>query len=321
MIKRNKIIMIASLGITTLICAFVGWLMISAAMERKSAYDERNNSFAALNKIYNAKIFPCTENIERIKANQKEVEGWLLNASNLLHKGDLPLEQLTPTAFKQSLQAVVRKLSRQPGAKNGKVVVPGFQFGFDQYLGESDSLPSPVHVPRLTSQLRIIENICKELYAANILSIEAISREVFESTEKKAETRPRASSRRDRNKRRSSKKKSSSRAPIADQSSLIEYFEKQRFTFEFVATPAAFVEALNKLASMDMFVVVAETSFIKTGDQLQLLMVGAGKKKDEDGVKKDPASMSHVERMITNPDIDPPVRVTLALDVFSFKGV
>ena len=321
MMKRNKIIMIVFVVSTTLVCSFVGWLMISAAMERRSASDERNASFASLNRIYNAKVFPGTDNIERTKANQKEIEGWLLNASNLLHKGDLPLEQLTPTAFKQGLQAAVRKLSRQPGAKQGKVVLPSFHFGFDQYLGESDSLPSPVHVPRLTSQLRIIENICKELYAANILSVESISREIFESAEKKAADRPPPTSRRSKNKNRSSKNKRSGNVEVV-QASSSEYFDKQRFTFEFVATPAAFVEVLNKLASTDMFIVVAETSFVKTGDQLQRLIIGAGKKDAEEGVdKKDPASMSHVERMITNPDIDPPIRVTLVVDVFSFKGV
>ena len=319
MMKRNKIITIVFAVIATLVCAFVCWLMVSASLDRKKAYELRNDDRAALNKIYKAKVFPSPENIERTKANQKEIEGWLLNASNLLHKGDLPLEQLTPTAFKQDLQASVRKLSQQPGAKKGRIVLPNFHFGFDQYLGESDILPLPVHVPRLTSQLRIIEKICNELYAAKILSVESIKREIFESAKPAEEERPQPSSRR---RRRSSVGTRGSSKKIVAKAPLSKYFEKQQFTFEFVASSVAFVEVLNKLASTDMFIVVAETSFIKTGDQLQTLMVGGGKKgEEEEAEKKDSASMSHVERMITNPDIDPPVRVTLVIDVFSFKGV
>jgi len=317
MMKRNKIIMIASSVITILVCGFVGWLLISASLTRKSEYNERNASFASLANIYKSKVFPSEENIERTKANQKELEGWLLNASNILHQGDLPAEQLTPSAFKQDLQAAVRKLSGHAGSKKGKIVLPVFHFGFDQYLGESDSLPQMDNVPRLTSQLRIIEKVCNELYAANITSLESIKREVFESA-KTEEVRPEENSRR---RRSSSNKNSSGSNKTVQEDNSSDYFSKQRFTFEFVATPAAFVEVLNKLASTDLFIVVAETSFVKTGDQLAVLQAGAKKDDAEGVVKKDPATMTHVERMITNPDIDPPVKVTLTIDVFSFKGV
>ncbi|MDA3925258.1 MAG: Amuc_1100 family pilus-like protein [Kiritimatiellae bacterium] len=318
MMKRNKIIMIATSVIIMAVCGFVGWLLISASIARKIANDKRNASFSSLTSIYKAKVFPSDENIERTKANQKELEGWLLNVSNILHKGDLALEQLTPTAFKQSLQATVRKLSRQPGSKNGKVVLPKFHFGFDQYLGESDSLPQAVHVSRLTTQLRIIEKVCNELYEANVLSLESIEREHFESSEKK-EVVKKSGNRRSRRSRSNRDQSKSGKSEVTDSTG--DYFAKQRFTFEFIASPTAFVEALNKLASMDLFVVVAEASFVKTGDQLAALQAGVKKNTEEGAEKKDPATMSHVQRMVTNPDIDPPVRVTLAIDVYSFKGV
>jgi len=317
--KRNRIIMIALLAMTAIVCAFVGWLLISAALEKKAAYDSRNQSFEALSRIYKAKVFPDVQNIERTKANQVELQGWLLSVSNLLHKGDLPVEELTPAAFKQSLQASVRNLSKEPGTKSGKVVLPSFHFGFDQYLGESDSLPQPAHVARLTAQLRIIEKICSALYDAKIQSIETIRRENFESAAVQEQEQPQSSGGR--------RKRSAAGGGSESESAAVEepasgYFEKQQFTFEFVATPASFVEALNGLASTELFIVVAETSFVKTGDQLQGLIMGAGKKPaDEGAVPKDPATMTHVERMITNPDIDPPVKVTLVIDVYSFKGV
>ncbi len=319
MMKRNRIVLIAVLASTALVCAFVGWLLVSAALEKKAAYDSRNQSFEALTRIYKAKVFPDTQNIERTRANQAELLGWLASVSNLLHQGDLPAEELTPAAFKQSLQASVRNLSKEPGTKSGRIVLPTFHFGFDQYLGESDSLPQQAHVPRLTAQLRIIEKICKELYAAKIHSIESIQRENFEVAALQPQEQPQNTGGR---RRRSTSESSGESESAAAEVPASDYFEKQQFTFEFVATPASFVEALNGLASTDLFMVVAETSFVKTGDQLQGLIAGAGKKPTEDGVApKDPATLTHVERMITNPDIDPPVKVTLVIDVYSFKGV
>ncbi|MFA7172575.1 MAG: Amuc_1100 family pilus-like protein [Kiritimatiellia bacterium] len=315
--KRNKIILSVSLAITVAVCAFVGWLLVTTALEKKAAYDQRNSAFEGLTRIYSAKVFPDTENIERTKENQAELEGWLTSVSNLLHKGDLPHEELTPAAFKQRLQSAVRKLSSESGMKKGKIVLPGFHFGFDQYLGESDSLPRSVHVPRLNAQLRIIERICNELFLAKIHSIESITRENFESAAAQEQTRPESTGGR---RRRSSSGTSESAEVTVEPAS--EYFEKQRFTFEFIAAQASFVEALNKLASTEMFIVVAETSFVKTGDPLQRLNIGGSSKTEDEGAeKKNPATMTHVERMITNPDIDPPIKVTLVIDVYSFKGV
>jgi len=310
MMKRNRIILMIFGLVGIVACLALGWVLFSASAEKKIAYDKRNQSFTAVKRIFDADVFPDEKNIARTKANRVELEGWLLNASNQLHKGDLPQESLSPTAFKQILQASVRKLSRQPGMNKGKVVAPDFNFGFEKYLGEN-RLPESENVTRLTAQLRIIETICKELYAAKIDTLESIQREVFENAEAD---------------NGSSKKKKYSRhdkkRPVKDKknkSSTPDYFKKQRFEFEYTASASAFAQALNNLASTDLFIVVTESSFTKTGDQL--LKLTAGSSKDDDGEKKSPALMSPAERMITNPDLNPPVRVKLITDVYSFKGV
>ena len=82
-----------------------------------------------------------------------------------------------------------------------RVVAPGF-FGFDQYLGQSDSLPASEHVDRLTAQLTIIEKLCEELYAAGIMELRSVSREVFDVVKRGRGTEP--SSRR-RSRRRDDK--------------------------------------------------------------------------------------------------------------------
>jgi len=317
MMKRNRIIVMILGLVGVVACLALGWVLFSASAEKKVAYDKRNHSFTAVKRIYDADVFPDEENIARTKANRVDLQGWLLNASNQLHKGDFPQESLTPTAFKQILQASVRKLSRQPGMNKGKVVAPKFNFGFEQYLGESDSLPESKNVTRLTVQLRIIETICKELYDAKIDTLVSIQREVFENAEddNRNSRKKKKSTRNKRN--RSVKNKNNTSAPALG--STTDYFKKQRFEFVYTASAVAFAQALNNLASTDLFIVVTESSFTKTGDQL--LKLATGSSKDDDDEKKDPALMSPAERMITNPNLNPPVRVKLIVDVYSFKGV
>ena len=306
------------------VCLGAGWFLFTAMSAKNAAADERNQAYEQLQRIYNAKVFPSKENIERIKDDKKGLEAWLTSASNVVHKGDLRVEPKSPTGFKQTLQATVRALSSHPGMVQTKVVAAGFNFGFDQYLGTSDSLPSPEHVARLTGQLAIIERICTELYAANILELKSVARETFDAAASNVQPQEEKASGRKRRRR----DESAAAAPAASSGTESEYFTKQRFTFEFQARPAAFIAALNRLAAMEMFVVVAEAELRKASDPLILFSTrkststGTGAA-DSSGTAApvDPATLSHVERVVTDPELEPPVNVKLDIDVYSFEGV
>jgi len=322
--KRQQIILIVCGALMGVVCLGAGWFLFSAMSVRSAAAEERNQASDELKRIYNAKVFPSAENIKRVREDKKALEGWLEATSNLVHKGDLTIDEKTPAGFKQSLQATVRALSAYPGTVKGKVVESDFKFGFDQYLGESDSLPKSEHVGRLTLQLTTIEMICKELYKANILSLESITRETFE--EAVVEPVQREEPRRRSNRR--DKQAAREDTPAQAASAAGEFFSKQRFTFVFRARPGAFIEALNRLAAMDLFVVVAETEFRKTGDPLQ--KYDARKKTNDKAssaeapggaVAVDLAKIPHVDRIVTDPEIEPPVSVKLDVDIYSFEGV
>ncbi len=321
--KRNKIILIVVLAVAILACGAVGWLLIKSIVDKTEAETQRDLDSSALTKIYTSKVFPSDENIERVKADQKDLEAWLVSIAEQLHKGDLAEVQLTPATFKQGLQGTVRALSQQPGNKNGKIVTPNFHFGFDQYLGESNELPKPEDVQRLSIQLGMIEQICRELFAAKVLSLDAIKRETFDSTTASAEQsqQSRATGRR---RARSLSDEGQDNAQDETRVNQVEIPEglvsKEVFTFEFTAAPDAFISALNKLSSMDLFVVIAESSFVKTGDQLEKLEQKT-KASVDTGVAKKISEMNHYERTITDPLSDLPVSVKLVLNVYSFKGV
>ena len=316
--KRHQIILGVCGVLMAAVCLGAGWFLISAMMAKDAAAEERNQKYVELQSLYQAKVFPSKENISRVIDDQKALEGWLVTASNLVHKGDLRVEQMSPPVFKQTLQATVRRLSSRAGTVNGKVVAAGFSFGFDKYLGSADSLPLPEHVEQLAQQLSIIEQLCKELYAANILSLETVTRETFDE---QGAGQPKKDDPSNRRKRRRDDTDRAA-APAAMASSGSEYFSKQRFTFEFRARPSTFIEALNRLAAMDLFVVVAETEFHKAEDPLAKRTT---KKKEGPaeggGGAVDPAKLTHVERIVTDPELEPPVSVKLAIDVYSFKGV
>jgi hypothetical protein len=323
MMKRNKLILIILLVVAVLACGAVGWLLIQSIISKTAAYNQRNDDYAKVKKIYRAKVFPNPENIDRVKEQQKELEAWLASVGEQLHKGDLPDENLTPATFKQNLQKTVRSLSRQPGIRNGSVVKQDFHFGFDQYLGESNQLPKREDVARLTTQLGMIETISRELYSAKILSLDAIKRDAFDDAAVVTEEEPNRDDRRRRNRPPSnSGQKVEQPQSVAKQVHIPDgLVEKESFTFEFTATAESYVAALNKLSSMDMFVVIVESTFAKTGDQLKKLDEKP-KSGIEDAVdKKKLSDMSHAERAVTNPSQDHPVSARLVIDVYTFKGV
>ncbi|MFO7936814.1 MAG: Amuc_1100 family pilus-like protein [Kiritimatiellia bacterium] len=324
MIKRNKIILIVLLSVAVLACGAVAWQMIKAAGEKSEAEEQRNRDFNSLKQIYNSEVFPSPENIQRVKDDQKQLEEWLESISSQLHKGDLSESNHTPATFKRELQQTVRELSEQPGIKNGKIVAANFHFGFEQYLGESNQLPKSDDVPRLARQLGMIEKISKELFDAKILSLDSISREKFDDAETAAaDTSRRQPSRRRRRPVSSNKDESVQEESLADR--VVEIPEglvsKEEFTFEFIATPEAFISALNKLTAMDLFVVVSETGFNKTGDQLKKVDEITQEKKPDGVAARKLSEMNHYERTVTDPVSDPPVSVKLVLEVYSFKGV
>ena len=325
--KRQQIVLIVCGAVMAVLCLGAGWFLFSAMSARGEAADQRNEAYQQLQKIYGSKVFPSEENIARVNEDQKALESWLASASALIHKGDLQIETSSPAVFKQSLQDVVRKLSAQPGAIKGKVVDSGFKFGFDKYLGDSASLPEKENVWRLTQQLTVIERICKELYAANILSMETVQREAFDEVQAAQPQEEGAGSR--RRSRRDRQPERAAAAPVA-QAAGNEFFSKQRYSFVFQARPAAFVDALNRLAAMDLFVVVAETEFRKIADPLMNRDTRKEKDSDKAGAAPDalggaaPRDLSkvpHEERIVTDPELEPPVSVKLDIDVYSFEGV
>lgn len=314
--KQQNIILIAVAAVAGIVCAAAGWLLYSESAKCGEVAEERNQSFNQLLSIYKSKPYPCNENIEQVKEDEVAIVAWLDNATNELQKGAVRVEQQTPAVFKQSLQAKVRNLSAHKGSIKGRVVAPDFKFGFDKYLSE-DSLPKPEHVERLSGQLAIIDALCNTLYEAGILSLEKVERELFDTDDEPGGGRDEPVTRR----RRASARQPAAQAAVVQQRD-DGVFPRQNFKFEFQAEPAAFVDVLNRLSAAELFVVVNSVQFSKVKDLLAERET-ARKSRKEDPAKAEGAGLAkggQPERIVTDPAIEPPVRVKLDLDVYSFEG-
>ena len=321
--KRQQIILFVCGVLLAVVCAVAGWFLFTAVTAKNEAKGKRDQSYEALQAIYRAKVFPNETNIVQVAEDQKTLEAWLATASNLVHTGDRRLEALSPSRFKDQLTATVRKLSDHPGVVNGKIAAADFNFGFDQYLGGQVSvLPDEADVPRLNVQLVIIEQICEELVAADVLALKTVTREIFETAKAEGgegQNAPSGRRRRDRGEPGAPAAKSAA----ADTS---EFYSKQSFTFEFQARPTALVDALNRLAKMALFCTVAELEVVKSADSLAAYNTkksGAGGAGARDGAKEeeDLSTVPHEKRVVTRPELEPPVNVKLVVDVYSFEGV
>ena len=323
MMNRPPKMVIVAGAVLGIACVGVGVWFTMALAESQQKNSERISAQNELDRLCNEKVSPHISNIERTQEAQQALESWIAAATNQLAKSDVPLTAATPAKFKSDLEDAIRELVSQ-GAVQGQAsrVAPDFRFGFDKYKG--DVLPETPDVARLNQQLDIIKLLAAELYEANVVRLEAITREVFESGATKDDSSaPPVSRRASRNKPQTTGGTASAAARPAA-AGATDLFDSQRFSVTFLAYPDTFVDVLNRLATMDIFVVVAEVEVKKTGDSI---VRGSGDKKDSAGARPaaaDPFADAEAQpavRVVTNPLDELPVNVRLVLDVYSFKGV
>jgi hypothetical protein len=332
--KRQVVILSVCGGIFLLLCCGVGFFLVSALHENGTIKEDRDQKFSEMKGIYGSEMFPSATNIAQVKADAKVVESWLGTASNLFAKGQLKVDAAgSPTAFKAQLLSVVQELRKQPGGNNGKAVAADFGFGFSSYLGAM--MPDKNDVPRLSLQLAIINSICKELYAANVVEITSVTREEFDvkkaGEEGAEDNQPRRRGgipRRSNNSEAGRKPAAGAGASAAPQVAIAPFTMKQTFTVEFRARPAELLASLNRLAAMDLFTVVTDVTVTKPHDMLKEYNQKRAQDQANDAKKDndpkaadlkavDPATLPLSKRIVTDPELDPPGSVKLVLDVYT----
>jgi hypothetical protein len=330
MINRQQGIVIGLGALLGVACLVIGVFFFMALATSSGAQERRDLAYGQLKSLYQSKIFPSDENIQRIKEDKVVLETWVTDASNVLAKASIKVDDLSPVRFKQELQTTVRDLVGEKSSSGKAFVATDFLFGFDRYLGNSDSLPQLKDVAQLAQQLQLIRLVVRELYAANIVKLTAVEREIFEADTVNnpsgatpgGNRRPIAPVRRPGQ----TPPPTGTKADVSNamNPALSALLTRQKFTFGFQAKPSALTGALNRLASMDAFVVVSGLEFTKAEDSILLAeqrKKNAAKAAEEAKTKAAPAAESPSDRMVTDPEREPPMNVKLSVDVYLFKGV
>lgn len=330
MINRQQGIVIGIGALLGVACLIIGVLFFMALSTSNEAEEKRDLAYEQLKSLYQSRVFPSDANIKRMKEDQVVLEKWATEVSNLLARASIKADDLTPVRFKQELQKTVRDLAVEKSPSGKSFVAADFKFGFDRYLGDSDSLPQASDVSQLAQQLQLIQLVVRELYAANIAKLTSIDRDVFEAdvSERRSGPATAAPRRPVAATRRPGQNPAPSGVTTAASDTinpvLGSMLTRQKLTFGFQAKPAALTGALNRLAAMDAFVVVSGIEFTKSEDSILLAeqrKKDAAKAAEESKATAAPVAESSRDRIVTDPEREPPMNVKLSMDVYLFKGV
>lgn len=274
--------------------------------------------------LYSGNPFPSAENVAVELQNGVELNKWLQTLLATAAEGQLDLDMRTPSKFMRLLDQTVKRLE----ASAGENVVPnGFQFGFGRYLVEGSELPQPQHVPRLAQELAVIERVCDILFTSGISQLSEVHREVFED----ARAAP----------ARTEEGEPSPDGSLAGEITEGAQYGKLTFKFEFEAPESAFLSILNQVSSNDLFISVGQIVYRKRGPDVNEGLIpepgkaslnAGGEEGGPDGIQEQVVHEAEVEvddqgrlfpsryrRIVSGPNVEEPMQVTLELNVFRFS--
>lgn len=322
---KQQMIGAACGGVFVLCAGALGWFLYDAISVRSEAEERLDSEREAFRQFNQASVFPSKKSIDSVKSNETSYTEWHASALELAARGDsAPSAAEEPSVFKQRLQAEVRRLSELPGGVDGRLCASGFLFGFEQYLGENGTLPQESDVPRLAVQLDTISHVVDLFGAAGIYEVTSLQRLSQKSEEEEDSSKAKN--------KKGAKKAADEDAP---QMTCLEY------AFEFTARPAAFVKVFNALTADPRFIVVKKLSFRQSSDTIvdrlaavesaaaQAASAQAGasssssrrrrrRAEAEEEQAQAPAAEKTVDRLVSDPETDAPVRVSFVLAVYDF---
>lgn len=337
--KKPQLILVAGSAVSAILVILAACYTVAGLNKAGADKKKVNREFSSLENLYRtADPFPTRDNIEIARKNQEETLARVESLKGLLAQGvSDENEKLTPGQFSQLREETIRALVKDAPAGEGglPVVDPENVFGFDRY---NEGQPaSKAQVPRLVRQLRLTDMLVRKFYAAGILHLDAVGREVFEEAE--AETAASAESsdssfgrRPHRNKGQAAnanKKVTSIKVPLAPFGS--EHgldIDRQRFGFVFSTREAGLRNVLDTLDGMWPYVMVSGLSFQKTlpdvvfpDDENSSKAKASDKKAGSPasttpGIKEKPAPRT--ARLVSGPQFEAPVTVTMFVDVYRF---
>jgi hypothetical protein len=340
--NRSKIVLIAISAVFAILVAVAGVMAYNQHTASVKARKGRDREFRDLEAVFHDDIFPSATNVAVLCDNVQQLGETRDSFEKSLSAMNVPAPtNVTASVFMQTLQdLVVRKIKSAPVVEGKRSVSPNFAFGFERYLGPSSRMPRDSEVPKLVQQLRVIVLLTDEMYAANVLHIQSIGREIFEeggNAEPVEEEDSGGRSRRGRGRRArgggEEGESSGDKALLAPIST--DLYEGQHYVLRFTARQDAVIDLLNRIARLRYFMVVTDVRMRKLGPDVRQ-PVNPGEKEgdrrssrraaraESTDVVQEAEAMPEIsdlppaQRLMSGPDVDPPLDVTVELDVLNF---
>ncbi len=327
--KHFKILLLAASLLAVVLLLLGGWRLSRSLARAREARAVRDREFNRLKELYASKPFPSAANVRQIQHDTEALAHIRGTMTEAVSAGNIPLQELSPSLFIQALQRSLRDrlLGQAPIVDGARVVPDNFAFGFDRYLGAGAPMPAVGDVPRLAQQLKMVERLVDEIYAARIGALRALRRAEFETVVAAAEPdMPAAARRRE------------GRAAAAAALGMVEtpLYHAQRFSLELSGHQTAICDLLNRLAAMDLFVIVTEVNLRKRAEDIKTppppetvapaaapkgvpllaaaLTAAPGKPQPPPPLSALPVS----QRLMCGPDVDPPLDARIELEIYTF---
>lgn len=326
--KKTTTILAAVGGVTFVAVAAAGFFAWSAQSAKTAALEGDDEGTVGLEEVRDKAdrlsrkpVYPGAESIKALTEARESLVAWKDEAFALASRGDRKIQPTTDAAFKEFIVGDARRLLTLPAGEDHKTLDATFDFGpFKPYISEG-KMPEQATLPELQRKWDDVVTIIETLSASGVENISSISVKAQVQPEVE-ETKP----------KKGKKPKKASKLPDTSTSQPLSY----TYVVACKTRPAAFVKALNALATSDRFMSVEDMSLRREKDALA---EGLGaEKKDEaaapaTGRRRRRSSFEQEEKVeekkteeslytvITDPATDLPLDVQLTVTVYDFRSL
>ncbi len=270
--NKTKIILAAIGGVCGVAALVLAYLIWDGCSQQNETREELVTMQEAIAKHVKAEIKPVKASVDAIEENRKAYADWALEARALAVRGDKKFEPTSEATFKQFMVAEAHRLSELPGGVEGKLVKPGFPFGFQQYILDG-AMPPAADIKKLQRQWDDVTTVVTTLADAGVYELVSITiKEGASAAVQKAEEKPQGRNANRRNRQQPKKE-------AAQQQASDDEPDVTVMAVEFLTRPAGLVTALNSFAVNERFCVVDDFRFAREKDDL--LDALGGEKKAE----------------------------------------
>ena len=316
-----------AMGLVALVLAFLTWRAYAektAAIEgdEDGATEGLDAVVAEAENLSRSAVYPCAESEKTVNSNRTALVGWTADARKLAARGDRYYKPESPVAFKAIIVADAKRQIALPGAVKGQLAQPEFAFGpFKEYIVEG-KMPAAEQLAELQRRWDDVATVVE------ILSTNGVS-ELLDVAFKNGLAAAEVATGK---KGKDAKKKKKPSAKDKKTSDVVP--PPQTYDITFSAKPASLVKAVNALAVAERFVVVEGFSFARPKDttvealnadekEAAAKKAAAGRRGRRRGAaevdkEEDDEDKTKNKDLVTDPQIDAPLTVTLTVSVYDF---